>query len=475
MNSSLAMTLSPVASIAVLPFVNRSTSEDDEYFAEGLADELLSVLSKIKTLSVSARSSSFAFKGRDTPLPEIGRALKVQALLEGSVRKSGDRARISVQLVKASDGFQLWSETYDRTLDDIFAVQDDIAQSVVTELRVTFLGEAADPEASRKAMADVVRASRGRVTDPGAHRLYLLARHLADRWTRENLSKAIEYLKQALDRSPDFALAWVELSRACAVEGAQGWVPEGEAYRRAREAVEHALALEPDLPEGHAQVAWIRTVQWDWRGAEASFARALELAPGNAFVLRWCGGFAQLMGRFDQAVDLCRRAMEQDPLSAPACHNYGFALQAANRLADAKEAYRRALELAPQKAITHENLALVLLAQGLRDEALAEAEREPEEWARLFAVTIVQHDKGDQPSSDAAFRELVEKHAADSSKQIAEVHALRGDLDAAFDWLERSYAQRDGALCEIKTSLYLRLLHEDPRWGAFVRKMGFDG
>jgi Flp pilus assembly protein TadD len=180
------------------------------------------------------------------------------------------------------------------------------------------------------------------------------------------------------------------------------------------------------------------------------------------------------MGRFDHAVDLCRRAREQDPLCAPAWHNYGFALHAANRLPEAKEAYRRALELAPQKAITRENLALVLLAQGLRDEALAEAEREPEEWARLFAVAIAHHERGDRSSSDAAFRDLIEKHAADSSKQIAEVYALRGEFDAAFEWLERSYAQRDGALCEIKTSLYLRLLHGDPRWDAFVRKMGFD-
>ena len=279
-----------VASIAVLPFVNRSASADDEYFSDGLADELLSVLSKIKGLRVTARTSSFQFKGSKDDVPTIGRKLDVATLLEGSVRKAGNRIRVSVQLVNVADSSHLWSETYDRTLEDIFAVQDDIAHSVVKELRTTLLGEAADSDASGAAKAEVARAAKGRGTDPEAHRLYLLARHLIDRITREEVAKAIEYLKQALERDPEFALAWAELGRAHAREADAGWAPVAEGYGRAREAVERALALEPDLAEGHAMMGWIRMMHdWDWQGAEASLARALELAPGNAMVLRRAG------------------------------------------------------------------------------------------------------------------------------------------------------------------------------------------
>ena len=181
--------------MAVLPFVNRSANADDEYFSDGLADELLNLLAKIKGLRVSARASSFHFRGKNVPLAEVGRALNVATLLDGSVRRAGNRVRISVQLVKASDGDHLWSETYDRTLDDIFAVQDDIARSVVKELRATLLGEVADSAASDRAKAEVSGRHKGRSTDPEAHRLYLLARHFMDQYSRESTAKAIAYLR----------------------------------------------------------------------------------------------------------------------------------------------------------------------------------------------------------------------------------------------------------------------------------------
>ena len=203
-----------VASIAVLPFVNRSASAEDEYFSDGLADELINVLAKIRGLRVAARTSAFHFKGKDTTIAEVGQALNVATILEGSVRKAGQRVRISVQLVKVSDGYHLWSETYDRTLEDIFAVQDDIAQSVVKELRATLLGEAADSRTSGEVKAEVSKAARGRGSDPEAYRLYLLARHFMERFTREDTAKAIEYLKQALEQDPEFALAWAELGWA---------------------------------------------------------------------------------------------------------------------------------------------------------------------------------------------------------------------------------------------------------------------
>ena len=278
---------------------------------------------QIKGLRVSARTSAFTFKGKQATVAEIGQALNVATVLEGSVRKAGSRVRIAVQLVNVSDSSSLWSEIYDRTLEDIFAVQDDIAHSVVKELRRALLGEEADSQASGEAKAEVARAAHGRATDPEAHRLLLMARHLIDRMTGgKDTAKAIEYLRQALALNPEFALGWAALSRAYSTAADKVWVPVAEAYGRAREAAERALLLEPNLAEGHAALGWIQMIHdWDWRGAEASFTRALELAPGDAEMLRMAGVLAHILGRVDG--DLLQRAVDQDPLSARACHNLG--------------------------------------------------------------------------------------------------------------------------------------------------------
>jgi serine/threonine protein kinase/Tfp pilus assembly protein PilF len=464
-----------IASIAVLPFVNRSPNEDDEYFSDGLADELLNVLAKIRGFRVAARTSSFQFKGTKDDLATIGHKLNVAALLEGSVRKAGNRVRISVQLVKVSDGYHLWSETYDRTLDDIFAVQDDIAQSVVKELRATLLGEESDSDARGRAEAEVSKAAKGRATDPEAHRLYLLARHLMDHFTREESAKAIAYLERALKQDPNFPLAWAELSVAYVRQAGWNLVPAAECYRRGIEAVERSLALEPDLANGHAQSAWIKMFyDWDWRGAEVSLARARELAPGSASVLRLAGVLEAIQGRVEKAIALYRRALEQDPLSAAANHSLALGLHAADRFAEAEAAYRAALELAPQRIATRAHLALALLARGRGEEALAEAMREPEEGYRLWAVAIVHHALGHGAESGVALRQLVDGHADHWSVQIADVHAAHGGVDAAFAWLERAYAKRDVGLAHVRTSPRLRTLHGNPQWGAFLKKMGFE-
>ena len=466
---------SKVASIAVLPFANRSASADDEYFSDGLGDELLGVLSKIKGLRVTARTSSSQFKASKDDVPTIGRKLGVATLLEGSVRKAGNRIRVSVQLVNVVDSSHLWSETYDRTLEDIFAVQDDIAHSVVKELRATLLGEAADSDASGAAKADVAEAAMGRSTDPEAHRLYLLAQHMYDRDAREDAAKGIEYLMQALSLDPKFALAWVELGWAHARNADLGWAPVTEEYGRARDAAERSLALEPNLAEGHVLMGSIRkTYDWDWRGAEASMARALDLAPGNAIVLRGAGLLAQARGQLEEAIRLNRRAVEQDPLSASAHHNLGLALQAANRWTESEAAYRKALELSPLRSATHAGLARTLLAHGQGAEALAEAMRETDAVFRLNVQTIVHHAMGHGAESEAALHELIEKYSDDGAYQVAEVHGARGEADAAFEWLERAYAQRDGGLVGLRYSSPLRSLHGDPRWSAFLKKVGLE-
>ncbi len=462
-----------VASIAVLPFVNRSRDEEDEYFSDGLADELLNTLAKIRGLRVAARTSSFQFKTAKEDVATIGRKLNVATLLEGSVRKADNRVRISVQLVKVSDGYHLWSQTYDRTLEDIFAVQDDIAQSVVKELRATLLGQE-DPAASERLNIEVARAAKGRSIDPEARRLHLLARHLLDRWTQEDTTRAIGYLREALRRDSDFALAWAELCRAYRSQADQGWIPVAEGYAHAREAVKRALALEPDLAEGHSRMGWIQmSYDWDWAGAETSYARALELAPGSASALLGAGLLARYLGRLEEAIGLYRRALEQDPLSGAAYHNLGWILHDADRLTEAVEAYRKALELAPQRIITHAHFALTLLAQGRGEEALSEAKREPDKTYRLWALAIVHHSMGRAADSDAALQQMIENADTDAY-QIAEVHGARGEADAAFHWLERAHAQRDGGLSHMQASPRLRSLHGDPRWGSWLKKMGFE-
>jgi TolB-like protein len=468
-----AMTQEP-PSIAVLPFVNRSHDEDDEYFSDGLADELLNVLAKIRGLRVAARTSAFSFKGKQTTIAEVGRALNVATVLEGSVRKAGNRMRISVQLVKVADGYHLWSESYDRTLEDIFAVQDDIAQSVVQELRTTLLGETADAKAAQKLTAQVAAAVKGRASDPEAYRLYLQARYFMDRFTRDDTAKGIGYLMRALDLDPVFALAWAELGRAYANEAGNTWAPVTEGYARGREAVARALALEPDLAEGHAQMGWIQmTHDRDWRGAEASYRRALEMAPGNAGVLRRASALAANLGRIDEAIALGRQAVGQDPLSAPAYSNLGVALNISGRLGEAETALRKALELAPERAVTRGLLSLVLLAQGRGEEALADALREPEGWCRLWALAIIHHVADRRDESEVALQELIANHSVDAAYQVATVYTARCETDLAFAWLERAYAQHDTGLSDMKSDPLLRSLQVDPRWEVFLRKMGF--
>ena len=460
-------------SIAVLPFVNRSPDKDDEYFADGLADELINVLAKIRGLRVAARSSAFTFKDKNVTVAEVGRMLNVAIVLEGSVRKAGNRIRITVHLVKVADGYHIWSESYDRTLDDIFAVQDDIAQSVLEELRIALLGGAADANASRAATDSVAAAVKGRSTDAEAYRHYLHGRFFGLRYTREDTTRAIEYLNEALSSDPHFALAWAELATLYTREADHSWVDTATSYGRARDAVMRALELEPDLAEAHSALAWIQLFhERDWRGAEASNRRALELAPGNAAVLRRAAVEASAFGRVEEAIDLCRQALAQDPLNSNVYHNLGVNLHASGRFAEADGAFRKALELSPQRSITHFHLALNLLVQDRHEEALSAAQKEPENWARLVAVAVIHHEAGRHSDSETALQQLVTSHQTHAALQVAMVYAARGERDHAFDWLERAYAQKDPGLSDIQTEPWFRSLQTDARWGAFIRKMG---
>jgi len=445
-------------SIAVLPFVNISGDTANEYFADGLSEELLNLLAKIPDLRVAARTSAFKFKGEKIDVQEVAQKLNVAHILEGSVRKSGNKVRITAQLIKAADGYHLWSETYDRTLDDIFVVQDDIAGEVVKALKLTLLGSTS--------------VTRSRPVDPEAYNLALQGRFFLDRRGREDLERAVEYFRRSRERDPDYAPAWAGLSEAYSLQANYGHGPVAEGNRRAREAAEKALALDPQLVDAHLALSRIQQgYDWDWEAADASILRALELEPGSAEALRHAGVQAYTLGRWDEAIDLASKAIERDPLRPNSYSNLGSALLAVNRDTEAEAAFRKALELDPEGSSRHWSIARTLLLQGKTEAALRETEQEADEGWRLVGLPLVFHALGRHRESDGALTALKSKYAEDSAYQIAQVHAFRGEADLAFEWLERAYAQRDGGVTLIKGDRLMRGLVGDPRYKAFLRKL----
>jgi len=462
-------------SIAVLPFANISRDEDIEYFSDGLAEELLNVLSKIRGVQVAARTSAFSFKGKSTTIPEIGQILNVASIVEGSIRMVGERIRIAVQLVNVADGFQLWSETYDRTMDDIFAVQDDIAQSVLEEIRTRLEGEENREKVSKKAISDVADAVRGRASDPEAQRLMLLGRYFLDRTTRDDTTKAIGYFQQALRLDPTFALCWAELGRAFSVEAGRGWTDVRAGYSRSRDAALRAVALEPALAEGHAQLGRIQIAHdWDWKGAEASYQKALELAPGNSSVLDGASVLMYKLGRIEEALDLARRVLAQDPLSAAFWHNLGLIAHAAGLLNESEHAYRRALELAPQRIVSGALLSLVLMDEGRIEEGLEQSELEPDEFWRLWAQAILFTSVGKHDDAERSLGVIREKFEDGNAYQIAEIYAASGAISDAFDWLDRAFKQRDPGVTHARVNPRFKPLHEVTRWADLLLKIGLD-
>jgi serine/threonine-protein kinase len=442
-------------SIAVLPFADLSPGKDQEYFSDGLAEELLNSLVKIPGLRVAARTSSFQFKGKNEDLRVIGKKLNVSTVLEGSVRKQGQRVRISAQLVQASDGFHLWSEAYDRDLTDIFAVQEDIAHAVAGSLKVTLLDE---------------KATAPHAVSIEAYNAYLQGKYFHARPTKENLERAIACYEQATSLDPSYASAWAALSRAHSVHaGAYGPVEE---YKVAREAAERALALDPNLGDAHAAIGEVKLLyDWDWAGADAAYQRALVLEKGNAEIVERAAALAATLNRFEEALPLSRRAVELDPLQTSAHAALAFNAWWAGRLDEAEAAARKGLELDPQFPWLHTWLCRVYLAQSRPREALAEAERDASPAFRLQDLALAYDALGQKQESDRALTELISKYKAGAAFQIAEVYAFRGEVDAAFAWLERAYAQRDGGLTFTKGDPLLASLERDPRYAAFLKKM----
>ena len=461
-------------SVAVLPFSNVGGDASNEYFSDGLSEELLNALAKINGLRVAARTSAFSFKGRQATVAEIGTALNVSYILGGSVRSAGNRMRISVNLESVSDGYQIWSETYDRNFDDIFAVQDDIARTVVEELRNRLTGEPVNTTDGARINLEVAEAFKGRSADPEAQRLMLLGRHYLDLTTHENSAKAVECFRNALEIDPQFALCWAELGRAFAVQAGSSWVPQAEGFKLAKEAVERALSLEPELAEAHALRGRILAANdRDLVAAEAAYGRALELAPGSSSVLDGACIMAYRMGRIEEAMDLSRRVLEKDPLSSAFWHNLGLICHVAGRHDEAENAFRRALEIAPHRSATNSMLALVLFDQGRSEESLARAELEPDEFWRLWGTAIVNWNLGRSGKSNEFLNQIIASHAAGNEFQIAEIYGARQEVDQAFIWLDRAIAEKDPGVTHAKATPRLMCLRGDPRWPEMLERIGF--
>ncbi|MEO6064285.1 MAG: tetratricopeptide repeat protein [Lysobacterales bacterium] len=443
-------------SIAVLPLVNTSEDKNNEYFSDGISEELLNLLAKVPKLRVIARTSSFAFKGKEVAIPEIARALNVAAILEGSVRKSGNTVRITMQLVRATDGSQLWSETYDRNLDDIFKVQDEIASAVVDKLKITLLDA----------------APKSRSTDPQAYALFLQASQLAQQKTAEAFAKSDGHYRQVLAIDPRYAPAWIGLANNVISKMGLGLISGNQGYVDAKAAGEKALEIEPDQASAHTALGRIAAYQGDLTTAGRQFERALAIDPADLSALGGAALLLQSLGRLDQSLELNQAIVRRDPVNVRALYNLGTDQAWAGRFDEAIASFRTVLNLSPERSGAHAAIGQVLLLKGDARGALAEIEQETSELWRLLGLTMVHHALGHKADSDDTLSALIAGFEKEAPYNIAYVYAFRGEADKAFEWLGKAGEYGDPGLSEIVTEILFDKIHEDPRWLPFLRGIG---
>ena len=444
-------------SIAVLPFVNMSPDKDQEYFAEGLSEELLNLLAQVPQLRVIARTSSFSFKGKGVDITAIARRLNVANVLEGSVRKSGDTLRITTQLIRASDSSHLWSQTYDRQMTDVFKVQDEIAAAVVDELKIKLL--AAAPQA--------------RATDSRAYALYLQARTIGRQNTAAAYERAVGLYQQALALDPAYAAAWVGLAGTYCEQVNEGLRVNDEGIRLAREATDKALALDPRFGPAYAQLGWIALYyDRDLQAAARHLEQALALEPSNPDIIGTAAVLARRLGQLDKAISIGRYQVARDPVNSDDHHRLGLAYRYAGLLDDAIAEFRTTLALSPDATGTHLVIGEILLQKGDPDAALVEIQKEPLEARRLGSLSMAYHALGRKVESDAALAELIEKYEKTSADFIAIALAYRGEADLAFEWLDKAVRYHDTNLGSIAVYPMIASLHNDRRWLPFLRKLG---
>ena len=446
-------------SIAVLPLLNESGNPQDEYFSDGLSEELIAALAQIRELKVIGRSSSFRFKDRKEESKTIGEKLGVATLLEGTVRKQGDRVRIVAELINAADGIELWTRTFDRELKDIFAVQQEIATAVASSLKITLLG------------SDERSSATPATKNTEAHNAYLLGHYHFQRRNLEDFRKAVAHFDEAIRLDPDYALAYAERSEAWTLIGdlsGQGKT----AWPKAREDAEKAVAIAPALAEAHAALGWVRCfVEWKFAEGLSELKRAKELSPANPTANDLLARVVVYLGK-NEAEKQARQAAELDPLAFPAQNNLARVLFFEGKLDEADAVARKAAELHPAAASTRRFQVLVAIQRSDFDGALREAKLEPDENYRRFELALAQYARKDRAAADAALADLLANRVG-VAYQIAQVYAARGERDKAFEWLQISFDEHDTGTLGLLVDPLLRGLRDDPRYKALVAKMNF--
>src|SRR3989440_702036 len=446
-------------SIAVLPLLNESGDPKDEYFSDGLSEELIAALAQIRELKVIGRSSSFRFKERKEESKPIGEKLGVATLLEGTVRKQGDRVRIVAELINAADGIELWTRTFDRELKDIFAVQQEIATAVASSLKITLLG------------SDERSSATPATKNTEAHNAYLLGHYHFQRRNLEDFRKAVAHFDEAIRLDPDYALAYAERSEAWTLIGdlsGQGKT----AWPKAREDAEKAVAIAPALAEAHAALGWVRCfVEWKFAEGLSELKRAKELSPANPTANDLLARVVVYLGK-NEAEKQARQAAELDPLAFPAQNNLARVLFFEGKLDEADAVARKAAELHPAAASTRRFQVLVAVQRRDGETALREAQLEPDPTYRLFLLALAHYVRGDRAAADAALADLLANRVG-VAYQIAQVYAARGERDKAFEWLQISFDEHDTGTLGLLVDPLLRGLRDDPRYKALVAKMNF--
>jgi eukaryotic-like serine/threonine-protein kinase len=452
--------LPPEKSIAVLPFVDLSEKKDQEFFSDGLSEELLNLLSKVPGLQVAARTSAFSFKGRTDDIPSIARKLMVAHILEGSVRKSGNKLRISAQLIRADSGYQLWSQTYERQLDDVFKIQGEIANSVAQALKASLL-------AGTSLMPSETKSTE-------AYTLYLQARSLmfrgGDRTDWENVAVL---LHRVLALEPTFAPAWAWYSHVRSEQAMRGYMPASQGYEEGRQAAHRAIALDPKLPEAHAALAKVQMLyDWDWARAQTQIRQSLNLDPGNWIALQWSGILAEELGDFEYAAEQLKKASTIDPLSSYSIARLARTYYKAGKLPEAQVAYERAVALkSPSDHYIPTMGGVLFLEMGEFKKALALFDRALEDETRVSGRALSYFALGRREDADSALAEYKRKYSAVFPYQVAAIYAYRGENDNAFAWLDRAYYQRDYSLADVKGDPVFKKLWTDRRFKEFLRRM----
>jgi adenylate cyclase len=443
-------------SIAVLPFINMSDDASNEYFSDGVTEEILNLLSKIPELRVTSRSSAFAYKGKEIHVPDVAARLNVAHILEGSVRKANNRVRITAQLIDARTDTHLWSETFDHTLEDIFAVQDEIAMAVSTAMKLTLLD---GPPTTV-------------VTDTEAHEYYLQGVHFYNKRTEADYEKAIEYLKKALKKDPDYVPAWRTLSSTYMIRASSGFMPYDKGYALAREGTVQALRVDPDNYTTHLLCGWIAMMyEHDYAAAAVHYRRALELQPNDSGTLSNSAAFAWVIGRPKDSIVLFRRSTKLDPANPIPYANLAQLYNSLGELDEAEYAARKALELNPDVYSAPSQLAITSLLRGEPEHALALVAGIRLDMLEGVVRAIALYELGNNDESNRVLQALIDDYADQWAYFIAMVHAWRNEDDQAFQWLDRAIDE-DQNLDALKTEVFFKNLYEQPRWEETLTKAG---